>query len=419
MPGSPPGVHALVCAAELPVPPPPGVTVVPAPDPWQAAGGVARALGVARMFTAAEACEELDRRHEERMAEARHRARACADAAEAARERAAAARSAVPDGMPDVPAGALRQTAREVEDALAELRAGRRTLGPRPHVDAETAHDAREAQVIVDLARLQRAALAPLVGRILAVANAGALAIVAGRVASEAFDPVFVLVAVLPLGALGVVASMVGHNVRRGRRAARRRWAALRSLDVCTLAALDAREAEARAWDARAARMAERRRDLVRAQAAWEALVGPGVRVVDAAGLADAVEEATALEAEAEAADEERVQAAARLQAAEDAGVGGAPVVVVDAGSSPERRDALVRRMAARAGRTPVVVVTAAAVAAPAPRPAPATEPRPAPAPADGEPYVVDLRERVLAGLLRLRARQTSRHDPPGTAASG
>lgn len=435
MAGDVPGVRALGSASELPVPPPPGVVVVRATDPWEAAGGVARSLGAARLFTAAEACEELDRRRDAAVARARRHRDRCAAEARAARARAATAPTVVPARLVGVSPAALGRAATTLEDAVASVRAARVALGRRPHVDEDVAHEAREAQVLVDLARLQRAALVPRANRVLGTANAAASVIVAGRVVSEAFDPAFVLVAVLPLGALGVVATMVGHTVRRSRSAARRRWAALRSLDLCTLAQLEAREVEARAWDAGATLVAERRRELVRARAAWEALVGPGVPVSQAPSLLAAVEEVATLEAEAEAAARAWADASERLQAAEDAGAGGAPIVVVEAGASPERHGEVVRALARRAGRSPVVVVAAEAsvaaeagearptVQAPA-APGPELERQEAPVgaaagPTSEEPVVVDLRDRVLAGLLRLRARQASRRDasPPGSVA--
>ena len=426
MAGDVPGVRALGSASEVPVPPPPGVAVVRAADPWQAAGDVARSIGATRLFTATEACEELDRRHDAAVARARRHRDRCATEAEAARERAAAG---VPAGVPPRLAGvspvALRRAATAVEEAIASVRAARVALGPRPHVDEEVAHEAREAQVLVDLARLQRAALVPRANRVLGTANAGAALIVGGRVVSEAFDPAFVLVAVLPLGALAIVGTMVGHTVRLSRSAARRRWAALRSLDLCTLAELEAREVEARAWDVRATRIAERRRKLVRAQNAWEALVGPGVPVSRAASLATALEEVATLEAEAEAAARSWADASERLQAAEDAGAEGAPIVVVEAGASQERHGEVLRALAERVGRSPVVVVAAVAaepvVVTPG-EPEPAPEAAPvgvAAGPTSEGPVVVDLRERVLAGLLRLRARQAARRDasPPGSVA--
>jgi len=434
MAGDVPGVRALASASELPVPPPPGVAVVRASDPWEAAGGVARSLGAARLFTAAEACEELDRRRDAALARARRHRDRCAAEAGAARARAAttADSTLVPARLAGVSPAALGRAATNLEEAIASVRAARAALGPRPHVDEDVAHEAREAQVLVDLARLQRAALVPRVNRVLGTANAAASVIVAGRVVSEAFDPAFVLVAVLPLGALGVVGVMVGHTVRRSRSAARRRWAALRSLDLCTLAELEAREAEARAWDVRATGIAERRRKLVRARAAWEALVGPGVPVSRAASLVAALEEIATLDAEAEAAARAWADASERLQAAEDAGAEGAPIVVVEAGASPERHAEVLRALARRAGRSPVVVVAAeAGVARPAvdapdapDAPGPGPEPQEAPVgpatgPASEEPVVVDLRDRVLAGLLRLRARQAGRRDasPPGSVA--
>ena len=426
MAGDVPGVRALGSASELPMPPPPGVALVRADDPWQVAGDVGRSIGATRLFTATEACEELDRRRDAVLARARRHRDRCATEAEAARERAAtAAPSAVPAQLVGVSPAALRRAAAAVEEAIAAVRAARVALGPRPQVDEEVAHEAREAQVLVDLARLQRAALVPRANRVLGTANAAAAAIVAGRVVSEAFDPVFVLVAVLPLAALGIVATTVGHTVRLSRSAARRRWAALRSLDLCTLADLEAREVAARAWDVRATRIAERRRRLVRAQAAWEALVGPGVPVSRAASLAAALEEMATLDAEAEAAARVWADASERLQAAEDAGAEGGPLVVVEAGASPGRHAEVLRALAERAGRSAVVVVAALAADPIVVQPT-AREPDPEPevepvgtGPTSEGPVVVDLRERVVAGLMRLRARQAARRDasPPGSVA--
>ncbi|MFP5377592.1 MAG: hypothetical protein ACLGIO_12535 [Acidimicrobiia bacterium] len=405
--GELPGVDALASPADLPVPAPPGVHLVTAADPWSAAGAVARSLGARRLFTTAEATAELDRRRRASVAGPGRALAAAAERARAAAGRAAAARAALPPGLAAVAPGELRRAAEALDPATASVRAARAALGPRPHLDAEAAYEAREAQVLADLARVERAALAPRANAVLTAANLGAGAIVAGRLASPSLDPVFGLVAALPLGALGIVASMAAGNVRRSRAAARRRWAALRSLGLCTLAALDAREAAARDWDARAAGVAHRRRELVRARAAWEALAGPGAPPGRAGELVGALEEVAALDAEAAAAHRRWAGAAEGVQAAEDAGGGGAPLVVVDVGTPPGRRAAALRALAERAGRSTVVVVAASGAASPPP------------ATTGADP--VEGRAPVLARLLRLRARQGGRRpgQPPGSAAAG
>ncbi|MFP5380512.1 MAG: hypothetical protein ACLGHP_12345, partial [Vicinamibacteria bacterium] len=162
-------MRALVSAAELPVPPPPGVTRVPARDPWQTAGDVTRALGATHMFTASEACEELDRRREAALDLVRRQAALAAKAAEAARERAAAALRAA------------RPTAVNLAAAVdAQLARAQGHGGPPEALAADLADAARRLHALeVDRCERMGAHAARLItrgARILTHCNAGALA---------------------------------------------------------------------------------------------------------------------------------------------------------------------------------------------------------------------------------------------------
>ena len=408
----------LASAFELPVPPPPGLVVIATDDPRRAAAMVVRAVNADRSLTVGEARQELDRRRDERLVEARERLARRGQRAAAALDRSSAARTDLPPVATSVSPAELRRAAAAVDDATVAVATTREALGPRPYVDEEAARAAREAQADVEGARDEWDGLRPRANWVLTRANAAAGLIVAGRLVTEAFDPAFFLVGVLPLAGLGYAGTIVGRSVRRRRAAAHRRWVALRSLDVCTMAALDAREERARAWDVRAVRLAQAEAELARARATWRALVGPTVAVSEAPRVAAEIEQAAALAAQADAAWRSWAEAADQLQAAEDgAGAGDPPLVVLDPDRAPDlaRRQRLMQDLAARAGRSPVVLVLAGAAAK-----VPVVEASPHPdAEVDAAP-IVDLRDRVVAGLHRLRSRQTARRRtaPPGSAVS-
>lgn len=425
----------------LPSPPPPGLTVVPADGAAEAEGAgaaIAGVLGVRRCATVEEASALLARRRADAVAGATEHLRAAAVAAATARasvEKVRLSLSTVPAGLT---AATVRSALHTVAEGVEAVREARDAVGGRPGHDAAAAATARAAQADVEQARRDRAAALPRANRILTMANAAAVVVVAARLASEAFDRLFVLVAVLPVAALGYAGYTVVAPIRRARAAARRRWSALRSMNVSTLAGLDALEERAGAWERRSARLTAAEADLRIAREAWRSLVGDGVALASAERLAADLEVSAVREEAAAAASHAWVGAALALQAAEDAPPAGEPVVVLDPDpdADSKARWAAVRRLAALAGATPVVLVVAEPPPAPAAAvdddgavtveppetapawPAPALVPyrRPAasrvPAAAGDGSAIVDLRERVKAGLLRLRARSSAPRDP-------
>lgn len=439
--GTAAGVSVLPAASALCVPAPPGVVVVPSTEPDDEVAQILGVLGGDRWLSVDEAAAELGRRRAAALEEPVVHARACRAAAVAARAAAVGARP----GLATVPSGLtptiVRSAARTVVEAAETLRAARDAVGARPGYDGRAARAAREAQADVERACRDRAAALPRTSPVLTRANLGAGALVLGRAASEAFDRAFFLVAVLPLGALGYAAHAVIAPARRARAAARRRWAELRSMNVSTMAGLAALEERAGAWERRAARVAAAEADFRVARDTWRSLVGRSVALASSERLAADLEVTAELDAAARSADDAWSQAVEAIQVVEDtAGTGEAPLVVLDPDPAADHDDRLlaVQRLAELAGATTVVVVVAepAAIEAPHPdgvdrvgepaAPVEATPPPPArpsvPAPVPvrsprtapvGDGGIVDLRERVKAGLLRLRGRAAPRHDSP------
>lgn len=438
-PETPAGVSVLPDASALPVPAPPGVVVVPATHPGATADVIAGVLGAGRCLTVAEALDDL----------AARRAAALEGPASLARARRADATAAtaaalhVRPGLSTVPAGltgaTVRGAAHHLVEAAEALHAAREAVGNRPSYDEERAAEARAAQADVVQARLDRAGALHRANAVLVRANLVAAAIVGGRVASEAFDRPFFLVIVLPLAALAYAAYTVIAPARRSRAAARRRWSALRAMNVSTLAGLAALEERAGAWERRAARMRETEVELRAARGTWTSLVGTAVAIASADRLAADLDAAIALDDAATTAEAAWADALVALQEAEDrCGAGWPPLVVLgpDPTADPTAHGLLLERLGYVAGAASVVLVVAepekpeqaaaalsvdveaeeALVAPPVPVPAGAGGPSASPRP-DG---IVDLRERVRAGLLRLRAFTASPRDPsaPGPMAA-
>lgn len=431
--GTAAGVHLLAHAAAVPVPAPPGVSVVTTADAVGDGAAIAGALGAGPCLSVDEAAGALERRRAEALEAPAELVRACG--ASAATTRAALAKARL--SLSTVPAGLAAATvvsaARTVAEATEVLLAARHALGGRPGYDDDSAAAARAAQADVEQARLDRAGALPKANRALTVANAGAGLVVLGRMASQAFDGAFFLVALLPVAGLGYAAHAVIAPVRRARAAARRRWSALRSMNVSTLGGLAALKERAGAWERRAARMKAAEADLRQARDEWRSLVGDAVSLTSADRLAADLEAIAALEQAAVAADRAWADAAAALQAAEDTVPAGDPVVVLvpDPSAADDEPTRAVRALCALAGATTVVVVVAGPPPSPlvavadeeeTPAAAGGSDARPEPSPervpvavggaaGDGS-GIVDLRERVKAGLLRLRARTASPRDP-------
>ena len=430
-------MSVLPDASALPVPAPPGVSVVPASDPAATAGEMAGLLGTGRCLSVAEAMEEL----------AGRRAAAVDGPAPLVRSRRADATAAtaaamhVRPGLSTVPVGLTGATVRGAAHQLAEaaeaLHAAREAVGARPGFDEKLAADARAAQADVLQARVDRATALPRANAVLIRANLAAAAIVVARLVSEAFDRVFVLVALLPLAALVFTAHAVITPARNSRAAARRRWSALRAMNVSTLGGLAALEERAGAWERRAARLREAEAHLRTARHTWTSLVGTAVSIASADRLAADLDAARALDDTATAAEADWCDALVALQEAEDrAGAGTPPLVVLgpDPAADQAAADVLLERLRQLAGAAAVVVVVAeperavpGAEAAEPPVEAvgeaePVAPEAPAPVGASatvadpGTTGIIDLRERVRAGLLRLRAFTGPPRNPPSSS---
>ena len=454
-PETPAGVSVLPNASALPVPAPPGLVIVPAADPAGTAADIAGLVGGGHCHTVGEALEELAARR----AAALEAPAALARARRADASAALAAAAPVRPGLSTVPAGltaaAVRAAAHNLVEASETLHAAREAVGSRPRYAEDLAAVARAAQADVHQTRLDRTAAMPRANAVLVQANLGAAAIVVGRVASEAFDQAFFLVAVLPLAALVYAAHTVIAPARRARAAARRRWSALRAMNVSTMAGLAALQERAGAWERRAARLRAAEAELRAARDSWTALVGNAVAIASAGRLAADLEAAAVLDGTARAAAAAWSDAVVALQEAEDmAGTGWPPLVVLigDRSDDPVADRLAQQQLAQLAGAATVVLI----VAAPAPaevvpdavaeeaeaeaavdpsgdshegrvaRPVPAPVPVPVGAgthrTGSATGGIVDLRERVRAGLHRLRAFTSSPRDPAAsgpTAASG
>ena len=415
-----PGVIVLPSADRLSLPPPPGVVLVASTDAEGTALQLLRALAVDEYHDPGEAKAELVRRRELDLSSPRDHARRCRVGATAAWAEAEAALARLSPRLAGLDPAAVRRAARAVAAALEALDTARSTLGRRPPFDGDAARAAHQAQHDVERARRERWSGIPQANARLTMANVGAGALVAGRLVTDAFDPAFFLVAVLPLGALGYTAHTVIRSVRRRRGAARRRWMALRSQGVSTMAGLAALEARAGAWTHRAGRLKVAESDVACAEAAWRSLVGEGVAVADADGVVSDLETLAQLDRRATAMAAAWAEAALVLQRAEDlAGRAHPPLVILDSrrSSGSEARRRGVEELAGLAGAASVVVV----VRKPArTRPAvPSVADADLAVPASENAVVVDLRDRVLAGLHRLRSRSGRYQRPsPGSAAA-
>ena len=434
-PERPAGVSVLPDASALPVPAPPGVVVVPAGDPAGTAADIAGLLGSGHCVTVDEALDELAGRRSADLEAPAALARALRAGAHAATVTALHVRP----GLSTVPAGLtaarVRAAAHHLVEAAEALHAAREALGLRPLYDGELAADARSAQADVLQARLDRVASLPRANAALVQANLAAAAIVAGRAATDAFDPAFFLVALLPLAALAYAARTVMAPARRSRSAARRRWSALRAMNVSTLAGLSALEERSAAWERRGARMRAAEADLCAARDTWTALVGDAVAIASAGRLAADLEAAAELDETARAAAAAWCDALVALQEAEDtAGSGWPPLVVVgsEPAAGPSADGLVMQRLVDHVGSATVVLVVAErapggvqAGAADGDHEARVVRPVPVPVgagahrAASGAAGIVDVRERVRAGLHRLRMLTTPHRVTTTTTMAG
>lgn len=472
-------VTLISSPAELPADPSPGLFVLVQDEPAGAAAAVAEILGCLPACTPSQAALMLSggvenplaedsgpddaevllgivadpQEHEEALA----RAAAREAALEQAGVQAAEARARVPARARGVAIERLESAAASVRAAEEATDDARVLLGERPELPAEAAEAALAAEEAVSRAHQQRAVDIDRSSTLLLGANALGILIVAGRVRTPAVEPIFVLVAAFPLTALFHLVATFGAHTWQARAAAQSRRQALRATGMATMTGLAARSARLKAWTARADALAAAEAVLAQSRRRWTALAGAGSEPAQIAALLRTVAEAeraaaalAQLEGQSPEAEAEVVPGL-ELEPDPDPG----PDAVADPGPAREVAPGLV----------------------PEPGPVPGSEPDPEAAPglqserpvlvlidgSAGQPLaeetrvlleqwddqglacpvvvvsacselgawaeartvgvgaeVVDLRERVMASLDRLRARAASFGDPgaPGSMAA-
>lgn len=395
---------------------PSGLVVVAAHDLGGAAARVAAAVGASRALTPGQARSELERRRSVHPPGGQEELAVAGATLEQARARAADAAARVAGAGRTVDPRELRRLAAVVTEADDVVAVGRADVGPTPRLDHQAAAAARRADDALRDARRTRAEFVDRSTRVLVLANATGAALVAARLATEAVDPAFFLVAVLPLAGLVFGSAGLVATARDGRAARRARARALRTNGVATLGGLAGREARWDAWAERAAHLAVAESAAVRARAAWHEVAGDGVEPADIEGVLAAVVAADAarldvLSAEAafaRARDRCRGPAGVDVPAGGSAGrslaegVGARPLVVVDtlgAVAAETRRDLLDQLDRAGAATTVVLVTCSAATRAWA---------RARAGPGAGLPCDGQVRERVVARFQRARSRAAS-----------
>lgn len=401
-------VALISSPAELPVTPSPGLVVLITTTPSATAAELAELLDAPAPCTPSEAAAELDRRTHEGASDTTASAEEDRRAAlEIARLKAAEASQRVPPEARGATAGRLFSAAaavRAAEEATAHARA---LLGERPDLAVDAAEAALAAEQAVASAREQRVEGIDRSSTLLLVANAVGFLIIAGRMGTPVVDPLFVLVAVCPLAALAHLLVTVFTRTREARAASRLRAELLRSTGMSTMAGLLARQNRLKAWTARAEGLAAAEASLAQARRRWVALAGASVDPADVGALVEAV-----------GAAERAAEAVAKLEAgvpARPAEPVRGPIVLVD--GCPDlpldgETRSLLERVDGEGAHGGLIVVTACTQIA-----SWAQSRTGDPVPAE----VVDIRERILASLERLRARADGFRDasPPGPMAAG
>lgn len=207
-------------------------------------------------------------------AEARARMAARETALERAREAAAEAVARVPARAREVAIERLERMAAAVRAAEEAVLDARTLLGERPELPAEAARAALAAEEAVIRAHQQRAIGIDRSSTLLLGANAIGILIVAGRVRTPAVEPIFVLVAAFPLTALLHLVATFGSHTWQARRAAQMRRQALRDTGMATMTGLASRNARVKAWAARADALAAAEASLAHTRRRWAALAG-------------------------------------------------------------------------------------------------------------------------------------------------
>lgn len=394
---------------------PSSVVVLVREEPTSAAAEVVERLGCEPPCAPAEAMARLDaRRHEDHAAgdgpadRTGDRAADYERALRAAREEAAEALARVPPLARRVDPERLHAAAAAVGAAEVAVGDAGVLLGERPELAAEAAQAALAAEEAVVRAHQQRSVGIDRAATLLLGANAAGLLIVAGRVRTPVVEPLFVFVAALPLVALAYLVATAVSRTREARAAARLRSQALQRTGMATMTGLVARSARVKAWSVRADALAAAEASLAQARRRWAGLAGD-TAPTQVGNLVRALAEA-----------QRTAAALAELEAAPIVAVPQAPghlVILVDgAADDPLDEDAraLLDRLDQMEGVDPqaatVVVTASAAVGSWAA----------ARSGGHAGAQVVDIRERVLASLERLRARASSFADttPPGPMAA-
>lgn len=412
--------------------PAPGMVVVASRD--VDAGAVAASAGVETTIATADLAHQLGA-HRDALARAEEALAAAEERLAAARSAAAAAAARLPAGLQGRDAASLRKAGLAVAIAADAAEEARRAVGERPQLDLVAAAAAFDADEEVHEARAGGEEGLARANVVLAGANALALLIVATRVRTPAVDPLFVVVVGAPLAALGFTALAVVRTARQVAAAARARSDALRTTGLTTMTGLAARHARFRAWEERTHAADAAGRALAEARRRWDALVGDAASGADPevlSGVLDDAARTAALAAETERDTLDAREAVARA----------VPTLVIVDGqgdsASGSVDTAILDDLERLAARTRIVLLTGddttlswarargdAGDGAPPPE-EPADDAEAGhPVGTEGDDVVsaapvVDLRDRLAAGLTRLRSLTGTAHDPPDdVAASG
>ena len=359
--------------AELPMPLPPGLTVVPAQDPDGFARSLAARTGGTLVGSTEEVAAVLARRRLATVADVDGTAaevewlqglleggpaelppalarpgertallRTLGGRLGSAREEAKTARVALlkreaavqaevrkTSGMLlDVEPELARRVAHRVSSTLRKARAAQRALGPKPTLDKETEQAARRAMSRLEDARFAAAKAGSRVHSRLAVGNVlGLLLALGGAVAlwsgSDIDAPsvyaVFALAGLSPLTALAIGGVGAAHAKRRVITTTAECATALERAGVRDADALAIRRQELEEWLDRADATATARDAWKEALAAWEGMTAPGVDPKTVDELLEAGTRVRAARAEAATARAAAEEAGRALQAAEAA----------------------------------------------------------------------------------------------------
>lgn len=383
--------------ADVPLPLPPGLTVVPAQDPLDFARSLAARTGATLLTSAGEVAAVIARRRVTVAADSE------TDAAEAAwlqalldggpaelpprlalpgertttlrtladdlvrardavrtarvellkREAAVQAETRQTAGVVlDVEPELARRVAHRVNVTLRRARAAKRALGSKPAIDRETEQAARRAMSRLEDAEFAAAKARSRVLTRLGVGNVlGLLLVLFGLVvvgsgtdfSAPSVYALFLLAGLAPVMALVIGGIGAAHAKHRVHAASTACEAALRQAGVDSAAALAVRRRELEEWLDRADATAAARDAWYEAKAAWEAMAGPD---------ADPRSVEELLEASARVVAARREAAASRA-VCEEAGA----VLAAAEGAVRARLDAMTQAASTAAGdRAPIVV---------------------------------------------------------------